>query len=121
MAPRTAVSRKRDRRTMMRQAELRKQRQQQQQQQQDQHLSAVGEGTENDNYTELIYANDDVLLNGRSSASSTSELKDQQQIQQHVFDNTHPLDCPCILRVLSRDDLFLPPSMKKTIDTNEKA
>ncbi|KAG7340274.1 hypothetical protein IV203_023817 [Nitzschia inconspicua] len=119
MAPRTAVSRKRDRRTMMREAELRKQRQQQQQQQ-DQHPSTVGEETDNDQCDELMNANDNVLLNGRSSASS-SELKYQQIQQRHVFDNTHPPDCPCILRVLARDDLFLPPSMKNTIDTNEKA
>lgn len=134
MAPRTAVSRKRDRRKMMREAELRRQVQERQQQ----HPNNIGD-------TGIMMASPPgsqgqaglagLLHTGHQSTSETLAERDgedgteqwrrqqkqqQQQQQQHNWNESqHPPDCPCILRKLARDDLFLPPSLRIQEDISD--
>jgi hypothetical protein len=129
MAPRTAVSRKRDRRKMMREAELRRQVQDRQQ-----HPNNIGD-------TGIMMASPPgsqgqaglagLLHTGHQSTSETLAERDgedgteewrrkqQQQQQQNWNESQHPPDCPCILRKLARDDLFLPPSLRIQEDISD--
>jgi hypothetical protein len=142
MASRTSASRKRNRRKMMREAVMI--RQQQQQQQQQHHfpattnvkLSSSSSSSASVAGTTGIMTEDDISSIAGTGLSDITTLymtsremleKNQQhqhQQQQHdVFNPNHPPDCRCILRLLARDDLFLPPSMKnnRVDEANDKA
>jgi hypothetical protein len=144
MASRTSASRKRNRRKMMREAVMIRQQQQQQQQQQhfpattNVELSSSSSSSSSASVagTTGIMTEDDISSIAGTGLSdittlymTSREMLEKNQLHQHqqqqhdVFNPNHPPDCRCILRLLARDDLFLPPSMKnnRVDEANDKA
>jgi hypothetical protein len=125
MAPITSTSRKRDRRKMMREAEVR--RQQQNQQQQQPPIPNAHEVTSSCDIASVATTTSMTMTHDNAScivgtglsgtAFHTTSRKMVEKQQDHGLNQAHPPDCRCVLSKLVRDDLFLPFSIKnKGID-----